>query len=136
MDAMDWDGLFIPDMLITDDIAKDIASNARRITCTPIPMQEIISWGSYEPLVLENAEETIESLLERVWQEMKDEVEKDEADAKAVKKKKAGESRAANKAKRNESTGSATSASDASPRRGRGRPRKNSTARSPPPGPP
>ena len=75
MDAMGWDGLFIPDMLITDGIAKDIASNSRRITCTPIPMQEIISWGSYEPLVLENAEETIESFLERVWQEMKDEVE-------------------------------------------------------------
>ena len=45
--------------------------------------------------------------MERVWQEMKDEVEKDEADAKAVKKKMAGESRVANKAKRNESTGSA-----------------------------
>lgn len=43
MDAMGWDGLFIPDMLITDDTAKDIASNARRITYTPIPMQEIIS---------------------------------------------------------------------------------------------
>ena len=51
---------------------------------------------------------------------------------KTAKKKKASEVKAANKAKRNESAGSATSASDASPRRGRGRPRKNSTARSPP----
>ena len=46
---------------------------------------------------------------------------------KTAKKKKASEVKAANKAKRNDSAGS-----DASPRRGRGRPRKNSTARSPP----
>jgi hypothetical protein len=60
--------------------------------------------------------ERIESLLYRVWQGMKDEVEKDEADAKAIKKRQAGEIRAATK--RSESAGSATSASDASPRRG------------------
>jgi hypothetical protein len=129
LSKMDWDGLFIPDMLITDDIVTDIANNARKIMCKPIPMQALINWGSYEPLVLDNEEEleTIESLLERVWQEMKDEVEKDETDAKAIKQKKASETRAANKAKRSENAGS-----DASPRRGRGRPRKNSMARSPP----
>ena len=67
----------------------------------------------YEPIRIlgnEGELERIESLLYRVWQGMKDEVEKDEADVKAIiKKRKAGEIRAANKAKRSESAGSATS---------------------------
>jgi hypothetical protein len=58
-------------------------------------------WESWNPG--QEKLEKIESLLYRVWQGMKDKVEKDGADAKAIKKKKAGEIRAANKAKRSES---------------------------------
>ena len=121
LDKQDWNRLFVPEMLVPDGILAKVARSTRRIACEPVLVEQIVRWNSYKKYRLDNMEDTVEDVIAKVWESMKDEIEQDELNAKETKKRKAAETRAKNKARKD----SEGRSSDARPRP-RGRPRKTS----------
>lgn len=98
LENMELDGLFVPEMLVTDEILEKIARNTRRIACQPALIQDIVSWRFYKLHKLDNPSDTVEDLIIEVWGRMKEEIETDEKNAKKARNaKKAAATRARNK---------------------------------------
>lgn len=127
LESMELDELFVPEMLVTDEILEKIARNTRRIACQPALIQDIVNWGYYKLYKQENPGDTVEDLILLVWWRLREEIETDEKNAKQARNAKAAAARAKRIAGKGDISSPNDSTGESPARRPRGRPRKDST---------
>lgn len=78
----DRNWLFIPAMIAPDGILLKLAINSRRIACESLLAPAVVAWATYKEWKEKSPDDTVEGVITMVWERMKDEIEKEEADAK------------------------------------------------------